>query len=548
MPFQRGQPSPIISPHSQGADFSEDQLAELVLSCHYDPLKFVQIAYPWGEKGPLQKYDGPDTWQEDFLIEWGETLRKNNFDGYTPVPPVRMTRSSGHGCGKTVLCAMITGFIMSTRPNCRGSVTANTYGQLETKTWATIQRWHKILICNHWFSITGSRFWQNDNRESWFTEPLSCAEENSEAFAGQHAAESTSFYIFDEGSNVPDKIYEVAEGGTTDGEAMLFVFGNPTRSSGKFFRINFGGDRNRWNHKAIDSRTCRYTNHPLLKEWEEDWGEDSDRFRVRVKGLPPSASDLQFISTSLVTAAKQRPPTYLKNDPVIAGLDIARGGDDNVVIRFRKGRDAASIPPIILPGQMVRDSTLLESLVIDILKNGAPLRLSDAKESTYNPESTGPRSNRVHIDMLFADGTGVGGPICDHLKAMGYRDRVVEIQFGAEAPNTAGFQECANMRSWMWEGMRAWLATGSIDASTDLESDLVAPMFHYRPSDNALILESKEAIKKRLGGSPDNGDALALTFARPVMPLKSDSQLRAEEEAGDVDWETGGLHKGRVWG
>ena len=65
---------------------------------------------------------------------------------------------------------------------------------------------------------------------SWFCAPQSCREENSEAFAGQHAADSTSFYIFDEDSSVPDTIHEVAEGGLTDGEPMIFLFGNPTRS------------------------------------------------------------------------------------------------------------------------------------------------------------------------------------------------------------------------------------------------------------------------------------------------------------------------------
>jgi hypothetical protein len=49
-------------------------------------------------------------------------------------------------------------------------------------------------------------------RDGWFVSAQSCKEEDSEAFAGQHAADSTSFYIFDEASGVPDKIFEVAEG------------------------------------------------------------------------------------------------------------------------------------------------------------------------------------------------------------------------------------------------------------------------------------------------------------------------------------------------
>jgi hypothetical protein len=120
------------------------------------------------------------------------------------------------------------------------------------------------------------------------------------AFASQHAADSTSFYIFDEASAIPEKIYDVAMGGLTDGEPMIFPFGNPTRSQGTFHRITFGEERKRWNVRSIDSRNCKFSNKELIKEWEQDRGEDSDFFRVRVKGLPPRASDSQFIDADRV--------------------------------------------------------------------------------------------------------------------------------------------------------------------------------------------------------------------------------------------------------
>ena len=39
--------------------------------------------------------------------------------------------------------------------------------------------------------------------------------------AGQHAKGSTSFYLFDEASAIPDKIWEVAEGGLTDRKSVV---------------------------------------------------------------------------------------------------------------------------------------------------------------------------------------------------------------------------------------------------------------------------------------------------------------------------------------
>jgi hypothetical protein len=45
-----------------------------------------------------------------------------------------------------------------------------------------------------------------------------------------------------EASAILEKIWEVAEGGLTDGEPMIFACGNPTRNTGKIQRITFGNE------------------------------------------------------------------------------------------------------------------------------------------------------------------------------------------------------------------------------------------------------------------------------------------------------------------
>src|SRR4051812_22826971 len=98
---------------------------QLELSRFYaDPLGFVLFAYPWGA-GSLRGHDGPDKWQSEFLTDLGQEVRNRGFTGAAPVKPIRMAVSSGHGIGKSVLCAWIVDWIMSTRPNCQGTVTAN---------------------------------------------------------------------------------------------------------------------------------------------------------------------------------------------------------------------------------------------------------------------------------------------------------------------------------------------------------------------------------------------------------------------------------------
>jgi hypothetical protein len=466
------------------------ELAQWCKECADDPLRFVLQAYPWGEPGPLLDHTGPDTWQRLFLQRLGDQIRINNFQGQQAVAPIRCAVSSGHGIGKSVMVAWLVNWIMSTRPNCQGTVTANTFTQLETKTWAAVQRWTKLCLTSHWFTVVSNRMYRTTEKESWFCAPQSCREENSEAFAGQHAADSTSFYINDEDSAVPDKIHEVEEGGLTDGEPMQFLFGNATRLSGAFYQACFGSRRDRYLVTIVDSRESRFTNKAQIAEWIQDYGEDSDFVRVRVKGLPPAASDLQYIDSARVFAAQTRVPVVLPDEPLVCGLDVARGGGDECVFRFRRGADARSIAPIRVPGEQARDSMRLVSLATEVLTR------------QYG-------GSRVHT--LFIDGSGIGGPICDRVRQLGHFN-AVEVQFGGASPDP----KLANMRAYMWSRMKEWLARGAIDSFSGLEIDLTGPGYHHNPHDQ-VVIESKEKMKQRGVDSPDDADALALTFAQKVV-------------------------------
>src|SRR5215813_14170415 len=114
---------------------AEDTLIERVSTYKRDPLGFVQWAYPWGEPGPLEAFDGPDDWQRELLEDIGREVRSRNFDRSTRVLPIRQAISSGHGIGKSTISAWLAGWIFSTRPNSIGTVTSNTFSQLASKTW-----------------------------------------------------------------------------------------------------------------------------------------------------------------------------------------------------------------------------------------------------------------------------------------------------------------------------------------------------------------------------------------------------------------------------
>jgi hypothetical protein len=81
------------------------------------------------------------------------------------------------------------------------------------------------------------------------------------------------------------------------------------------------------------------------------YGEDSDEARIEVRGEFPKQGDRQFISRGIVADARVRElERYDDHAALLMGVDPARYGDDCTVIRFRRGRDARSIPAIKLKG------------------------------------------------------------------------------------------------------------------------------------------------------------------------------------------------------
>jgi hypothetical protein len=118
------------------------------------------------------------------------------------------------------------------------------------------------------------------------------------------------------------------------------------------------------------------------------------------------------------------------------------------------------------------------------------------------------------IDKTNPDGVmidaGQGTGVIDRLKEMGYKTH--EIWFGGGSPEPA----YANQRTWMWFQMRDWLSGGCIDDDTVLKQDLAGPEKRYFRNKDATILESKDDMRKRGLDSPNDGDALALTFAKRI--------------------------------
>jgi hypothetical protein len=74
-----------------------------------------------------------------------------------------------------------------------------------------------------------------------------------------------------------------------------------------------------------------------------------------------------------------------------------------------------------------------------------------------------------------------------------------------------------------------------------MATDLAGPGYHINCS-NLLVLESKADMQKRGQASPDDGDALALTFAQAVAPAEKEERGEDDEFSGN-----GGINGPGSW-
>lgn len=465
-----------------------DLLAEAMLDVTYKPLEHAQIAYPWGEVGgPLEKHQGPRKWQAEVLSEIGDHLSNPE----TRHTPLRLAVASGHGIGKSALIGMIINWGLDTCDDTRIVVTANTDGQLKNKTAPEVLKWSRMNMTHEkgLFNVTATSIYSTipKREKSWRCDFMPWSKENTEAFAGLHNEGKRIIVIYDEASAIDDKIFEVTEGALTDDdtEIIWIAFGNPTRSTGRF-RECWRKFSKMWSSRNIDSRDVEGTNKKLFDDWAGAYGEESDFFKVRVRGMFPSASPNQFISDELVDAAYGK---HLREDqynfaPVILSCDPAWTGDDDLVIAKRQG--------------------LFFEILDTMPKNDNDILVAN-KLKRY--------ANEHNAAVIFID-QGWGTGIYSGLRTMGVTNAIL-VSFGEKS----GRQDCFNKRAEMLVQTKEWFKMGgAIPKDDELREEAIA-LDSLPVLDGKYKFPPKDAMKEVIGRSPNKLDALALTFAHPVhMP------------------------------
>lgn len=461
---------------------NDEELWEDLASFSKDPLGFVLWAFPWGEPGVLAGAKGPEPWQIT-ILQWVK-------DGLLRIDEaIQLATASGHGVGKSALSSWLVLWAIATRENTRGVVTANTETQLRTKTWAELGKWYSLFIAKHLFHLSPTALFSADKNfeRTWRIDMVPWSERNTEAFAGLHNQGSRLLVLFDEASSIPDLIWEVAEGALTDAntEIIWAVFGNPTRNTGRFKACFDAGSA--WRTQRVDNRTVSFTNKKQIADWIKYYGEASDFVKIRILGEFPSQGEMEFFIASDVDAAMGR--EVYPGGALALGVDVARFGNNFSVLFPRRGRDASSIPRRRFQGLSTID------LAVKIQEF----------------------SRETRADGILIDEGGVGGGVVDQVRHLQLHCHA--IQFGGRPNpsaewNTLG-EAYANKRAEMYGSLRSWMRTGSIPNDPELRRQLLSVTYTFNNKD-CIILTSKEVMMREGKDSPDDVDALALTFGMPI--------------------------------
>lgn len=179
--------------------------------------------------------------------------------------------------------------------------------------------------------------------------------------------------------------------------------------------------------------------------------------------------------------------------PLIIGCDPAEYGPDRTAIAFRRGRVVFRI---------------------EVHEKKGPMEVAGILASYWK---------EFQPDGMLIDKIGIGSGIVDRLKELNIP--CIGVNSASKAEDSETY---ANKRAEMWYRMKHWIedAPCRLPNNAAMTADMSAPK--YKTSSNGRkLIESKEEMAKRQIRSPDIADAIALTFAENIAPLKALHENRA---------------------
>jgi phage terminase large subunit len=462
-----------------------------------DPLKFangvLKIPMP-GE---------PSSGDTHPLEPWQVRVLSAIRDGET-----RLSIRAGHGVKKSATLAIVVlwGLLCHGR-GVKIPVIAGSQQQLRDTTFAEIKRWANLLPkpLYEQLDFQVERVVVKAAPEEAFAVARTASKDNPAAMAGFHA--KTLILIVDEASAVAEEAYEVGQGALSTPGAIAILAGNPSHTGG-FFHATHTKLRDRWWTLRVSSEEVPSARHHL-EDIRRMYGEGSNAWRVRVEGEWPTSNDETVISLESAEAAIERQVegTMVKT---VAGLDIARFGDDANCLILRRGNKLLR-PPIEWRGSDLMATT---GRVVNIIRG-----LDD---------------DETPVEIMV-DSIGLGAGVADRLRELGFPARDVNV---GEAPSSS--DRFMRLRDELWFAGREWFEKRNVSLPKGCErliAELTAPTYTFSSS-GKIIVESKADLKKRGVMSPNQADALLLSLSTIDQPIRMDNidRHRRWKNSGASPW------------
>lgn len=411
-------------------------------------------------------------------------------------PNARVTVSAANGVGKTYVAAAAGIAFVATVPGSILLTTAPTDRQVTQLLWREMRN----MIANSKHPLPGELLPKANRWEvgpgKWFA--FGFATNEVVNFQGYHAPRI--MVIEDEASGVSDEMQGAIEGVLSTGDARLLKIGNPNYPAGHFYK-DFRSARSRVKKFIISAHdTPMFTgesdkfNMLISPQWvndkKEEWGDDSDMYRVRVLGEFPEGTLDTVIGYADVERARIRTLNWKPEDVLEIGIDVARYGDDRTVFCGRYG-------PVVIG--------------IEIMAKKGNVDVANRAIELAGIWGGG------NLTQFKVDDTGVGSGVTDILRANG---RPVTAFNAAE--KAFEYSKYPNRRSEIWFATAKRLSDGEMDLSRLPEAvydSLIEEWTTPKWEPDAQMrrkVKSKQEIKEKLKRSPDIADAVNLAFA-PIM-------------------------------
>ena len=406
--------------------------------------------------------------------------------------------ASCHGAGKSFIAARAALWFLATHRPSLVITTAPTDRQVRGILWKEIRKAYAGATPPLGGTLLTQELRFDDDWWAWgFTAP----EYDPDRFQGFH--EEYILVIVDEASGVSSAIYDGIDGILSSQHSRLLLIGNPTDPAGRFaqdfktpgvskIRISafdtpnftqFGITEDdlrdgTWEGKITGPLPCPklVTPHWAAERYRR-WRPGSVLYTSRVQGDFPAQSKDTLIPLAWIERAQQKnlPP----GQPHRLGVDVARyGGDDFVIVDRQGGR--------VRVYAVYPKCDTMEGVGYVV----RAMRETDAESANV-------------------DGDGLGAGVFDRLVEQGVAAMEMRAGFAAEDS-----EQFLNKRAEWWWGLRERFEQDTIDLDPDdeeLASDLAE--IRYKVNSRGQIqIESKEDMRKRIGRSPDKGDAVAMAF------------------------------------